>query len=70
MVVANAIKFQDKTEERELQLVFKLNPVKPLAPPEPLPDAKGSLSHARLVKMAQNHQPPAVWLEGDEEDLF
>jgi hypothetical protein len=41
-----------------------------LNPPEPIPDAKGSLNHQRLAELAQNNQPPTSWYEGDEEQLF
>jgi hypothetical protein len=41
-----------------------------LNPPEPIPDAKGSLNHQQLGELAQKHQPPMSWFEGDEEQLF
>jgi hypothetical protein len=47
-----------------------LSPIEALTPPEPIPDAKGSLNHQQLGELAQKHQPPTSWYEGDEEQLF
>jgi hypothetical protein len=39
-------------------------------PPRPIPDARGSLGNERLKALAEKHQPPQHWYEGEEEQLF
>jgi hypothetical protein len=48
----------------------RILPIEPLTNPEPIPDAKGSLTSDQLREIAKRRQPAASWLEGDEEQLF
>lgn len=50
--------------------VYRCNPVAPFEQPRPASNAKGTLSNARLRKLAKKHRPPQQWYEGDEEQLF
>ncbi len=48
----------------------RIGPLVALKKPEPIPDAKGSLTADQLREIAKRHQPPASWFAGDEEQLF
>jgi hypothetical protein len=49
---------------------IRAKPLKSLAIPEPIPDAKGSLTTDQLREIVKHRQPPAEWFAGDEEQLF
>ena len=36
----------------------------------PASDAENSISNERLMELAEKHQPPRSWYEGEEEQLF
>jgi len=48
----------------------RIKPLVTLKKPEPIPDAKGSLTSDQLREIAKRRQPPARWFEGEEEQLF
>jgi hypothetical protein len=50
--------------------VYPSEPVALFDPPRPLADAKGTLSNEQLRAIAEKHQPPQKWYEGEEEQLF
>jgi len=45
-------------------------PLVALDKPEPIPDAKGSLTNQQLKELAKTNRPLAAWFEGNEEQLF
>lgn len=51
-------------------IVFSLPPMVLLTPPRPIADARGTLNHDQLRTIANKHQPPQEWYEGEEEQLF
>lgn len=48
----------------------RIKPLVSLKSPEPIPDAKGSLTSDQLREISKRRQPPASWFAGDEEQLF
>lgn len=48
----------------------RIMPVEPLADPEPIPDAKESLTSDQLREIAKRNPPPTQWFEEVEEQLF
>lgn len=55
---------------KHMSITRVAKPVVQLNPPIPIPDAKGSLSNAKLRRLAKKRQPPSSWYEGEEEQLF
>jgi hypothetical protein len=53
---------------REAKILAK--PLKSLETPEPIPNAKGSLSSDQLQEIAKHRRPPSAWYQGDEEQIF
>lgn len=74
---SQASQFGDLSGDRHVGTVpilaekeVRINPLIALPTPEPIPDVKGSLTADQLREIAKRRQPPASWLEGDEEQLF
>lgn len=55
---------------RNMSITRVAKPLVQLDPPQPIRDAKGSLTNVELRKLAEKHQPPSSWHEGEEEQLF
>lgn len=56
--------------DRPMGITRILGTVEVVNPPRPIPDARGTLSNERLKAIAEKHQPPQEWYEGEEEQLF
>ena len=61
-----ALVFHSTLQERRL----RTRPLKALDKPEPIADAKGSLTKEELTELVKRFPPPASWFEQDEEQLF
>jgi hypothetical protein len=48
----------------------RIGPLVTLSKAEPIPDIKGTLTSDQLREIAKRNPPPAVWYEGNEEQLF